>query len=74
MDIKIPFLGTRLTISALISQNGFHLPTVDVFKCDQDHSMDAHHFVDWISKTSSFLRQEYGNIAFSLSAMYKAFL
>ena len=35
MNIQIRFLGTRLAISALISENGFHLPSVDIFKCDQ---------------------------------------
>jgi hypothetical protein len=67
----MPFLGTRLAISALISENGFHLSSVDIFKCDQDHSMDASHFVDWVSRTCSLLRQEHGNIAFSLSATVK---
>ncbi len=74
MNIQMPFLGTRLAISALISENRFHLPSVDIFKCDQDHSMDTNHFTDWISRTSSLLRQEHGNIALSLSATSKAFL
>ena len=69
MNIQIRFLGTRLAISVLISENGFHLPSVDIFKCDQDHSMDATHFIDWVSRNCSLLRQEHGNIIFSLSAI-----
>jgi hypothetical protein len=74
MNMQMPFSGTRLAISALISENGFHLPSVDIFKCDQDHSMDTNHFTDWISRTCSFLRQEHGNITFSLSATSEAFI
>lgn len=61
-------LGTRIAISAIISENAFHLPTVDIFKCEQDHNMDGNHFVEWISRTSSLLRQEHGNIRFPVSA------
>ena len=64
VDFQTLFSGTRLVISALISENGFHVPTIDIFKCDQDHSMDGSHFVDWISRTSSLLRQEHGNTEF----------
>ena len=62
-----------MAISALISENGFHLPSVDVFKCDEDHSMNGNHFVDWISRTSSLLRQEHGNITFLLISIQSIF-
>jgi hypothetical protein len=52
--------GTRLAISALISPSGFHLPTVDVFKCDVDHNMCSDHFVQWIERTCFILREEHG--------------
>ena len=64
VDFQTQFSGTRLFISALISENGFHVSTIDIFKCDQDHSMDGSHFVDWISRISSLLRQEHGNTEF----------
>jgi hypothetical protein len=66
--IYMSLLGTRIAISALISENAFHLPTVDIFKCEQDHNMDGKHFVEWIATTSSLLRQEHGNIRFPASA------
>jgi hypothetical protein len=53
-------LGPRLAISALISDKGFHLPTVDVFKCDDDHNMCSKHFVEWIERTCLILRREHG--------------
>ena len=49
-------------MSALIGTNGFYLPAVDIFKCEQNHAMDGEHFVEWISRTSSFLRKEHGNM------------
>ncbi|CAF4629359.1 unnamed protein product, partial [Rotaria sp. Silwood2] len=58
---KLFFEGSRLAISALISPNGFHLSTVDVFKCDSDHNMCSDHFVQWIERTCFILRQEHGN-------------
>ncbi|CAF3595812.1 unnamed protein product [Rotaria sp. Silwood1] len=50
----------RLAISALISEKGFHLPTVEVFKCDDDHNMCSKHFVEWIERTCLVLRHEHG--------------
>ncbi|CAF1519134.1 unnamed protein product [Rotaria sordida] len=55
-----PLKRHRLCISAMLGQHEFHLPTIDIFKCDSEHSMDGNHFVDWISRSSSFLRQEHG--------------
>ena len=54
--------GTRIASLTLISINGFHLPTVDIFKCEQDHAMEGEHFVEWISRTFSFLRKEHDNM------------
>ncbi|CAF3971078.1 unnamed protein product, partial [Rotaria sp. Silwood1] len=51
----------RLAISALISEKGFHLPTVEVFKCDDDHNMCSKHFVEWIERTCLVLRHEHGD-------------
>ena len=64
VDFLTLFSRIRLTISALISENGFHISTIDIFKCNQEHPMDGSCFVDWISTTSSFLRQEHGNTEF----------
>ena len=56
-------------MSGIISINGFHLPAVDVFKCEQDYAMNGEHFVEWISRTSSFLRKEHGNMKLLLSTI-----
>ncbi|CAF4177646.1 unnamed protein product, partial [Rotaria sordida] len=50
----------RLAISALLSLNGFHLRYLDIFKCDEVHSMDSNHFVAWMDSTTSTLRSEHG--------------
>ena len=47
-------------ISGLISLNSFHLRTLDIFKCDEVHSMDNNHFLVWMESTSSTLRSEHG--------------
>ena len=47
-------------ISGLISLNGFHLRTLDIFKCDEVHSMDKNYFVAWMESTSNTLRSERG--------------
>lgn len=54
-------IGKRLAISALLSELGFHQPTIDMFECDENHSMDTRHFLDWTERTASFLRKELGN-------------
>jgi hypothetical protein len=53
--------GKRLAISALLSESGFHKQTIDMFECDENHSMDTRHFLDWIERTASLLRKELGN-------------
>ena len=55
--------GQRLTISYLISRNGFHLRILDIFKCEEVHSMDNNHFVAWMESTSSVFRSEHGRPA-----------
>jgi hypothetical protein len=56
----ISIIGKRLAISALLSNSGFHLPSVDIFECDENHSMDSNHFVAWIDRTSHTIRKELG--------------
>ncbi|CAF2098836.1 unnamed protein product [Rotaria magnacalcarata] len=55
--------GQKLVISALLSNSGFHLTSVDIFKCDENHSMNSNHFVRWIDQTSSILRKQLGKDA-----------
>jgi hypothetical protein len=55
-------LGPRLAISALFNENGFHYPSIDMFKCDQEHSMDSIHFIHWIGQTYSRPRKELDRI------------
>jgi hypothetical protein len=40
-------IGKRVVISALKSNLGFHVPSVDIFQCDEYHSMNSKHFVMW---------------------------
>lgn len=47
-------------ISALMSDTGFHLPTLDIFGCDENHSMDSDHFIAGIDRTAATLRKELG--------------
>ncbi|CAF1136266.1 unnamed protein product [Didymodactylos carnosus] len=51
----------RLAISGLISAEGdFHMPGLDIFRCDQEHAMNRNHFVQWITEAASTLRKEHG--------------
>ncbi|CAF1553235.1 unnamed protein product [Adineta ricciae] len=52
--------GKRLTISAMINENDFHKESVDIFACDEDHSMNSTHFIHWIEKFASHLRLLHG--------------
>ena len=56
----ISVIGKRLAISALLSNSGFHLPSLDIFECDENHSMGSNHFVAWIDRTSHTIRKELG--------------
>ena len=49
-------LGKWLAISALINPNGYHLNSVDIFLCSDEHNMDNDRFIKWISDTSLKLR------------------
>lgn len=53
-------IGKRLTISALLSNSDFHLPSVDIFQCDENHNMDSTRLIDWIDQTSQTIRKELG--------------
>ena len=53
-------------ISALLSNSGFHLPSLDVFECDENHNKDSNHFIAWIDRTSSIIRKELGKIPLSV--------
>ncbi|CAF1149687.1 unnamed protein product [Didymodactylos carnosus] len=46
-----------------LSLNGFHLRSLDIFKCDEVHSMDNNHFVAWMDSAASTLRSEHGKSA-----------
>ena len=37
------------------NETGFHKESVDIFTCDEDHSMNSTHFIDWIEKAASYL-------------------
>jgi hypothetical protein len=54
-------LGKRIAISALLSDSGFHLPSIDIFESDQNHNMDSERFLNWIEQTSCRLRRQLGN-------------
>ncbi|CAF3941892.1 unnamed protein product, partial [Rotaria sordida] len=51
--------GARLAVSVLINENGFHHSSIDMFKCDQENSMDSEHFIHWIGQTCAKLRKEF---------------
>ncbi|CAF2126676.1 unnamed protein product [Rotaria magnacalcarata] len=61
--VKEKVLSQRLAISGLRSLNGFHLRSLDIFKCDEVHSMDNNHFVASIDSAASTLRSEHGKSA-----------
>ena len=44
----ISLTGKRLAISALLSNSDFHLPSLDMFECDENHNMDSNRFTAWI--------------------------
>ncbi|CAM4984974.1 unnamed protein product [Rotaria socialis] len=51
-DFPIHSVRKRLAISALINPNGYHLNSVDIFLCSDEHNMDNDRFIKWISDTS----------------------
>ena len=48
--------GKRLAISGMINEAGFHKEYVDIFACDEEHSMNSTHFTEWVEKVASYLR------------------
>ena len=59
-------IGKRLVISALLSNSGFHLPSLDIFECGENYNMNSNHFTTWIDRTSSIIRKELGKITQSV--------
>ncbi|CAF4839387.1 unnamed protein product [Rotaria sp. Silwood2] len=52
--------GSRLVISALMGNAGFHRSSIDIFESTEDNRMDSSHFLAWIDRTASLLRKEFG--------------
>ncbi|CAF1352201.1 unnamed protein product [Rotaria sordida] len=48
----------RLAVSALISVKGYHIPSVDIWSCTEEHNMDSTHFLSWLDSTCATLRDE----------------
>ena len=54
--------GKRLGISAMIKEVDFHKESVDIFTCDEEHSMNSTHFTEWVEKAASYFRFLHGPI------------
>ncbi|CAF1328425.1 unnamed protein product [Rotaria sordida] len=52
--------GSRLAVSALINVKGYHIPSVDIWACTEEHNMDSTHFLSWLDSTCATLREEIG--------------
>ncbi|CAF5017304.1 unnamed protein product, partial [Rotaria sp. Silwood1] len=52
--------GSRLAVSALIDVKGYHIPSVDIWTCTEEHNMDSTHFLTWLDSTCATLREEIG--------------
>ena len=55
--------GKPLVISPMMNENDFHKESVDILACDEDHSMNSTHFINWIEKVASYLRFLHGAAA-----------
>ncbi|CAF1449435.1 unnamed protein product [Rotaria sordida] len=55
--------GKRFGISALITPQGYHYDSVDIFACLEEHNMDSDQFVNWIEDSSRKLRILHGDAA-----------
>ena len=53
------FQGKRIAIGLMINENGFDLSSIDIFDCDFDHSMNSDHFVEWVKRAASRLRNQF---------------
>jgi hypothetical protein len=62
MSLFVLFTGSRLAVSALIDVNGYHIPSVDIWTCTEDHNMDSTHFLMWLDSTCATLREEIGKL------------
>ena len=52
-------------MSALISVEGYHIPSADIWSCTEDHNMDSAHFLSWLDSTCATLREEIGELTHS---------
>ena len=62
----------RMAISAMINEAGFHKESVDIFNCDEEHSMNSTHFTKWVGKAASYLRFLHGPIPRIVSIIHNA--
>ena len=46
----------------MINKADFYKESVDIFTCDEEHSMNSTHFTEWVEKPASYLRFLYGPI------------
>ncbi|CAF2733820.1 unnamed protein product [Rotaria sp. Silwood2] len=53
--------GKRLAISAMINNHAIDIDTIDTFVCDEDHTMNSSHFIEWLRKAAEHLRRKYCN-------------
>ena len=52
-------IGKRLAISAMISDHGVDKDTVNIFLCDENHSMNSSSFIGWLRKAFAHLRHKH---------------
>ena len=64
-SIPFSYLGKRIAISALLNGLGFHIPSIDIFECDENHNMDSNHFEKWIERASFLRRKQLGTFTLS---------
>ena len=57
-------IGSRITISEMMSINGFHLRSVDIFSYSKYHPPKAEYFLNWIEKLAFRLRGDNSNNSF----------
>ncbi|CAF3236218.1 unnamed protein product [Rotaria sp. Silwood2] len=60
LKTKCDVLGSRIAISAMMNIDGIHLPTVDIFTCSKDHSVNSEYFLKWIETAAFRLRTDNG--------------
>jgi hypothetical protein len=62
--LSLSLIGSRLAVSALISVIGYHIPSVDISACTEEHNMDSTHFLSWLDSTCATLRKEIGELTY----------